>query len=338
MHNAPKEGFAMITVIGGSGFIGAQLGKRLNGENSHFVIVDKASSAAFSDQLQKADVRSLDVLRQVVPAKSKIVHLAAEHRDDVRPESLYHDVNVIGAENICTVAREKNITSIVFTSTVAVYGFAPAGTDETGRINPFNAYGRSKWEAEQVFKQWQAEEPNQRTLVIVRPTVVFGEQNRGNVYNLLRQIASGRFMMIGDGTNRKSMAYVENITAFLEHALSFAPGVHIHNYVDKPDFDMNTLVSTVRQMLGKGRGVGPRLPFSLGMALGKGCDLIARISGRSLPVSSIRVKKFCATTEFATNIAQTGFIPPVGIQEALERTVRYEFLEDNTGRQVFYTE
>ncbi|MBL3955904.1 NAD-dependent epimerase/dehydratase family protein, partial [Bacteroides thetaiotaomicron] len=50
---------------------------------------------------------------------------------------------------------------------------------------------------------------------ILRPTVIFGEGNRGNVYNLLRQITSGRFLMVGDGENRKSMAYVGNVVAFI---------------------------------------------------------------------------------------------------------------------------
>jgi nucleoside-diphosphate-sugar epimerase len=80
-----------------------------------------------------------------------------------------------------------------------------------------------------VYKAWQEKDPENRKLVIVRLTVVFGEQNRGNVYNLFRQIASGKFMMIGDGTNRKSMAYVENVAAFLEYSLGFENGVHIYN-------------------------------------------------------------------------------------------------------------
>ena len=84
------------------------------------------------------------------------------------------------------------------------------------------------------------EDPKIRSLVIVRPTVVFGEGNRGNVYNLLRQIASRRFLMFGDGRNKKSMAYVENVAAFIEYSLSFKKGVHIYNYIDKPDFDMNS--------------------------------------------------------------------------------------------------
>ncbi len=203
--------------------------------------------------------------------------MAAEHRDDVRPLSLYVDVNVGGAKNICTVAREKGVQTIIFTSTVAVYGFSPIGTDESGIIAPFNDYGRTKYEAEQVFKAWQAEVPTERTLVIIRPTVVFGEQNRGNVYNLLRQIASGKFVMVGNGENRKSMAYVENVAAFIEYAMSFKPGIHIYNFIDKPDFTMNRLVANVNRILGRSEKIGIRLPFALGYIVGKGFDLVAAL-------------------------------------------------------------
>ena len=216
----------LIDVIGGSGFIGTRLVRRLkDSKYSQVRIIDKSPSRSFSDLAILGDVRSVDQLREYLSEKSVIVNLAAEHRDDVRPLSLYDEVNVVGAKNICAVASEKNVHTIIFTSTVAVYGFTPIGTDESGNISPFNDYGRTKYEAEQVFKAWQAEAPNERTLVIIRPTVVFGEQNRGNVYNLLRQIASGKFVMVGHGENRKSMAYVENIAAFIEYSMTFKPGV-----------------------------------------------------------------------------------------------------------------
>jgi nucleoside-diphosphate-sugar epimerase len=240
-----------VDVIGGSGFIGTRLVRRLlSDKRLHVKIVDKAPSGTHPDLTKLADVRSVDQLRKSISDQSIIVNLAAEHRDDVRPLRLYDEVNVEGAKNICTVAREKNVRTIIFTSTVAVYGFAPLGTAESGKIAPFNDYGRTKYSAEQVFKAWQIEAPSERTLVIIRPTVVFGEQNRGNVYNLLRQIASGKFLMVGNGENRKSMAYVENITAFLEYSMGFEPGVHTYNYVDKPDFSMNSLVANVNRILG----------------------------------------------------------------------------------------
>jgi len=328
-----------VNVIGGSGFIGTRLMRRLRDQTSlDCKIIDKAPSKAFPDLVTLSDVRAVEQLRASITDGSVIVNLAAEHRDDVRPLSLYDDVNVGGARNICTIAREKSVQTIIFTSSVAVYGFAPIGTDEAGTIAPFNDYGRTKYEAEQVFKAWQAEAPDERTLVIVRPTVVFGEQNRGNVYNLLRQIASGKFVMIGQGENRKSMAYVENVAAFIEYSMSFKPGVHIYNFIDKPDFTMNSLVANVNRILGRSEKIGFRLPFAVGFLIGKGFDLAAAITGKRFAISSIRVKKFCANSVYNTAIDKTGFVPPVSLEQALAQTVRYEFVESHEHEGVFYTE
>lgn len=328
-----------VLVIGGSGFIGTRLVRRLHHtENRCIQIFDKAPSIDFPDLVTLGDVRSVDQLQASISERSIIINLAAEHRDDIRPLSLYDEVNVGGAINICTVARSKNTKTIVFTSTVAVYGFAPIGTDEYGKIAPFNDYGRTKHEAEQIFKDWQAEAPNERTLVIIRPTVVFGEQNRGNVFNLLRQIASGKFVMIGHGENRKSMAYVENVAAFIEYSMDFKPGVHIFNFIDKPDFTMNQLVGAVQRILGKSEKISFRLPFALGYALGKGFDLIAAVTGRRLAISSIRVKKFCANSVYNTAIDSTGFVPPVPLEQALEQTVRHEFIEKHDDEPLYFSE
>ncbi len=329
----------LINIIGGSGFIGTRLCWRL-GKNSifDFSILDKAISKVFPEKVKIADVRSVEALRKSVSHGAIIVNLAAEHRDDVQPLSLYDEVNVGGAKNICTVAREKNVSTIIFTSTVAIYGFAPIGTDEFGIIAPFNDYGRTKYEAEQVFQSWQAENPNERTLVIIRPTVVFGEQNRGNVYNLLRQVASGRFVMVGHGNNRKSMAYVENVAAFIEYATTFKPGVHIYNFIDKPDVTMNTLVATVNRILGKSEHIGFRLPFSVGYIIGKLFDFFAVSTGKQFSISSIRVKKFCANSVYNTAVDKTGFVSPVPLDKAIEQTVRYEFMESHEHEGVFFTE
>lgn len=324
-------------VVGGSGFVGTRLCKRIS-SSQVFDIFDKAPSAVFPDKCFKGDVRNIEDLRTYVKDGAVLINLAAEHRDDVRPLSLYDDVNVGGARNICQVASEKNVRTIIFTSSVAVYGFAPIGTDESGKIAPFNDYGRTKYEAEQVFKAWQSEAPDERTLVIIRPTVIFGERNRGNVFNLLRQIASGKFVMIGKGENRKSMAYVENVAAYIEYSISFKPGVHIFNYIDKPDFTMNHLVLTVKQILGQQQKIGLRLPFAVGYAFGKGFDLFAALTGKRLAISSIRIKKFCADSVYNTAIDRTGFVPPVSLDDALKRTIRYEFIESHDDEPLYFSE
>jgi nucleoside-diphosphate-sugar epimerase len=328
-----------VYVTGGSGFIGTRFVRRLRDSLvKEVTILDKQRSATFPELSRLGDVRSLDDLRASMPDGAIVVHLAAEHRDDVRPLSLYDEVNVQGSINICEIAREKGVRVIVFTSSVAVYGFAPIGTTENGPINPFNDYGRTKYEAELIFRRWQEESPESRTLVIIRPTVVFGERNRGNVYNLVKQIASGLFVMVGRGENHKSMAYVENVAAFIQFSMGFSHGVHVFNYVDKPDFTMKLLVDKVRVALGLAPTGWFRMPFSFAYSVGFFIDLIARITNKRFAISAIRVKKFCADSVYGTAVAGSGFIPPVPLMQALERTVRYEFVESHDEEPLFYGE
>lgn len=328
-----------VMVIGGSGFVGTRLAKRLSTKKDiELQIFDKNPSNLFNHLVKRGDIRITKDLSDAMPDGAVLIHLAAEHRDDVTPISLYSEVNVNGAKNICLVAEEKNIETIVFTSTVAVYGFAPLGTSEAGEISPFNEYGRTKYEAEKIFLSWQNKSPNKRVLVIVRPTVIFGEKNRGNVYNLLRQIQSGRFMMVGNGENRKSMAYVENVAAFLEHGLTFTPGVHVYNYVDKPDLSMNELVAYVSKTLGQNKVLGIKLPLIVGLLIGKCFDVLSKVIGRKFTVSFIRVKKFSANSVFDTAVAKTNFVPPVKLYDGFKSTLSYEFLESNSDTDVYYSE
>lgn len=326
-----------LLITGGSGFIGSNLCMALHAAGESFRILDKRPSQMFPDLASQIDILDQSQLTQSLSGDT-IIHLAAEHRDDVRPTSLYEQVNVEGTRNLCRAASLRGISRIVFTSSVAVYGFAPPGTGEDGAINPFNEYGRTKYAAEQVLRAWAAEDPA-RSLTIIRPTVVFGPGNRGNVYNLFRQIASGRFLMVGDGTNCKSMAYVDNVVAFLRHVVCAGPGVHLYNYVDQPDQTMNDLVARVRQnVLGK-TGIGVRLPRGLGLGLGHLADGIAKVTGKSLPVSAIRVRKFTTTTSFSSRAhAVPGFIAQVPLTEGIDRTLTAEFISPDPLRPIFYTE
>ena len=311
-----------VAVIGGAGFIGSRLASRFDKKKSDYIIYD--INTVSRNDTKYLDVEEPSSLEQLKGSNS-IVNLAAVHRDDVRPLSRYDDVNVQGAVNLCNVASKQNISKILFTSSVAIYGFAPENTDESGNPNYFNDYGRTKFAAEGIYKAWQEEDPDNRTLVIIRPTVVFGEGNRGNVFNLLKQIASKRFIMFGNGKNRKSMAYVENVAAFIEYSLSFKPGIHIFNYIDKPDLDMNTLVANTRKILFGTENVGIRLPAVLGISIGYIFDLFSYLTKISLPVSSIRVKKFMKTTQFSSSVKKTGFVAPISLEGVCHKLLIMNF-------------
>jgi nucleoside-diphosphate-sugar epimerase len=315
-----------ITLIGGSGFIGTKLTADLSHAGHAVSIADVQPSRRYPDLFRKADVRDPASLKEACSGSDIIINLAAAHRDDVRPVSLYHDINVAGAENVCRVAEDLNIQTILFTSSAAVYGLQDGDVGEDRPHKPVNMYGETKSKAEAVYRAWQMKDPDNRRLVIVRPTVVFGIGNRGNVHTLIDQVVRGHFIMIGDGQNRKSMAYVDNVSSFLVHCLNFGPGIHVYNYVDKPDLNMQDLIGTIRSLTGKSSGAGLHLPKALGNLAGVGFDALARMTGKTFPISRIRIEKFCATTVFsAKKLEGTSFKAPKNLKEALEETIRAEF-------------
>ncbi|MDB2690599.1 NAD(P)-dependent oxidoreductase [Planktomarina temperata] len=327
---------AKVSIIGGAGFVGTYLCKQLIAKGWDFEIIDIKASNSFPERTKIGDIRNLQSLREKISGDF-VVNLAAIHRDDVQDLSQYHETNVLGSRNITKVCTEKGIKNILFTSSVAVYGYADPDTDEEGKIEPFNEYGRTKFEAEEVFRKWQKE--GDYSLTIVRPTVIFGEGNRGNVFNLFNQIESGKFFMIGSGENKKSMAYVQNVAAFLETCLGSKKKYLLSNYVDAPDLTMNELVSLVRFKLKGKYNVGLRIPYMLGLFIGYACDTCSKILNVQLSISALRIKKFTSSTQFkSAQCDLEGFAPPFSLVDAIEQTLHSEFVVKNPNKEIFYTE
>ena len=314
-----------IAVIGGSGFIGSALIRRLVQSQEPVCNIDiVAPTQNNNSPFHLVDVRNTGGLIKALEGTEVIYLLAAEHRDDVRPVRKYYDVNVDGARAVAQVARRLGIRHIIFTSSVAVYGLNSQNADESRPPNPFNDYGRSKLEAEQVLIEWQ-QEFGAQTLSIVRPAVVFGPGNRGNVYTLLRQMQSRAFAMIGSGRNRKSMAYVDNVAAFLDFLRGRPEGLHLYNYADKPDLTMNDLIGATLSLR---NGRQPlQVPYSVGLLAGYCFDAVALLRNKPLPISSIRVKKFCVdTTVDATRAHNSGFCAEHSLVSGLRAMVQAEFM------------
>ncbi|MEM7651012.1 MAG: NAD-dependent epimerase/dehydratase family protein [Pseudomonadota bacterium] len=317
-----------IAITGGAGFIGSALTARLKADGHELVLIDLKESEAFPESSVIADITDKNALIEPLKGCEAIYHLAAEHRDDVSPLSRYTDVNVKGGKNVIDVAESYGIEKIIFTSSVAVYPLVPEdvqkGSSEKHQPVPFNPYGQSKLESEKTFEEWAAKDPS-RSLVTIRLVATFGPGNRGNIFTLMNQIAGGKFIMIGDGQNRKSIAYVGNVAAFLQHALSFKAGAHLYNYADKPDLNMRDFVSNVREALGYS-GVGPQMPYALGLLGGSVFDIAAKITGKKFPISTIRIQKFCADTIVnAAKIQETNFSPPHSLEDGLQEMIEAEF-------------
>lgn len=326
-------------MIGASGFVGTRLLDLMKETTTHELKnIDLLPSHFFPELTTIGDVRIQEQMDMELKGADCVVLLAAQHRDDVTPTSLYYDTNVGGME-VTLKAMEKNgIKRLIFFSSVAVYGLNKDNPNEEFPTDPFNHYGKSKWQAEQVVQEWYKNHQDWN-INIIRPCVIFGERNRGNVYNLLKQIANRKFLMVGSGNNKKSMAYVGNVVAFVKYMIEqVSTGYNVYNYIDKPDFTMNELVSHIEKVLNKNIP-SIHFPYWLGMMGGYCFDLLAKITGKKLAVSSVRVKKFCATTEFdSTKVHTCGFKAPYTLGEGLARTLEFEFVHPRKDNITFKSE
>ena len=324
-----------IAIIGGSGFVGTRLIDLIGSEKCDNL--DKNESPFFQNITALEDIRNLSST-SFKKNYSHLVLMAAEHKDNVSPASLYYDVNVNGTQKVLDKMDEHGIKNLIFTSSVAVYGLNKVNPNELHPVDPFNHYGKSKWEAEKIIKKWYEKDPESKSVTIIRPTVIFGERNRGNVYNLLKQISSGKFIMIGKGQNKKSMAYVGNIVAFIKNRLEKSePGYHVFNYADKPDFTMEELVSVIESKLNISTSK-LKIPYWMGMLGGYGFDLLGFIAKNNFSISSVRVKKFCATTQFDASKVNHDFKAPFSLEQGLNATLEYEFINSKKDGILFYSE
>jgi nucleoside-diphosphate-sugar epimerase len=308
-----------IAITGSEGFIGSRLARKLTQAGHQIVPIDTAGTAPI-------DLLDQNALTRALSGCDAVYHLAAAHRDDIFPRSIYYDVNVTGTQNIIQSAQKNGINRIIFTSSFAVYGLSAQTPDERTPPAPFNDYGHSKLAAEHVLKKWAEESPDHK-LTIIRPVVVFGEGNRGNVHTLIDQIARQKFLMIGSGKNKKSLAYVDNVVDFLAHTLGFSHQIGLYNYADKPDLTTEEMISLICTRLSVALPK-IRLPYVAGLAGGYMFDGLSKVTGKRFPISSVRIQKFCAdTTCSAEACRQTGFTPLFSLSDGLNRMIESDFIQ-----------
>ncbi|MDR1984381.1 MAG: NAD-dependent epimerase/dehydratase family protein, partial [Prevotellaceae bacterium] len=137
-----------ICLIGASGFVGTRLLELLKQQGNHTLLnIDKNNSCFYPEITTVADIRDKEKLKTLLQEQDIVILLAAEHRDDVSPVSLYYDVNVEGTRNVLEAMDACGVKRIIFTSSVAVYGLNKDNPDENHPADPFNHYGKSKWQA-----------------------------------------------------------------------------------------------------------------------------------------------------------------------------------------------
>ncbi len=130
-------------------------------------------------------------------------------------------------------------------------------------------------------------------------------------------------MMVGNGNNKKSMAYVENVARFITHCIQAQyKKYHLFNYIDKPDLSTKELVTQSELAIGK-KILPVQIPYWAGFFTAKVLDVVLGLIKKKNPISAVRIKKFCATTQFdSSTIQATGFRAPFTLEKGLEITIK----------------
>ena len=315
-----------VCVTGATGFIGYQLCQRLMRDGHQVVGFDlmKPDADQALPTFIQGDIRDPEAVRRALVGVQAIFSLAAAHHDFGIDEPTYFAVNRDGSRVICDEADRQGITRICWYSSCAVYGDCPAPRNEDSTPRPNGHYGASKLAGEGVFREWVARGGG-RAALIIRPTITFGPGNVANMYSLIRQVASGRFVIAGAATNRKSLSYVENLLDATMHLWNRGfEGLQTYNFVEKPDLNSREIAEAVGTALGKARP-GPTLPMPIVLALTTPFDVITAITGKDLGISTMRVRKlFAQETKFESDkLAATGFKSAVSIREGISRMVKW---------------
>ena len=315
-----------IFITGSSGFVGKHLISELleyHNNVTGYDIAEPGITDKFFEHIN-GDVCDREGLLDALSRKKYdvIIHLAAKHHDFGIKEEEYFAVNEGGTKNLCEAAGKHSINQLIFVSSVAVYGESDKPIFDNSLCLPDSFYGKSKLAGEKIVKKWY-DDKKERSAFILRPAVIFGPYNYANMYHLINKVMSMKFIFVGSGKNIKSIAYIDNLInaiLFLVNNLT-KQRFDIFNYSDEPQL---TIKQIVKKITFYGNVHLPKLviPYSLAIILTWPLDLLEKITGKLIPITSKRIKKFNTATHFESKkIRKFGYNQSINLDKAFKETV-----------------
>lgn len=293
-----------IVIFGGSGYIGGHIAERwlAKGLADEVVLADirpspllPADAGADAGQGGSArpglryvhcDVRQPIPLDLCAGTPEWIFNLAAIHREPGHQPHEYFETNLNGAENVTAYASAVGCNNLYFTSSISVYGPTHGPTEEASPKQPNSPYGGSKYPAELIHQRWLAESA-QRRLMIVRPGVVYGPRDPGNIGRMVKAIRKGYFAFPGSMNIHKSYGYVYGLLDSIEFVIASGERFVTYNYVETPTETLGEIAQHVKRFTGSGAPIFS-LPRALLMPAAHAVQLLA---GDRNPIHPVRVRK-----------------------------------------------
>lgn len=297
----------MITAVifGGSGYIGKHLATYLIENNMAEKIYVCDIEPLHDDFLNKSDkiiYRKSDVRKEIpldlVEGRIDwIFNFAAIHREPGHEHWEYFDTNLPGARNVCSFADEIDCKKIFFTSSISVYGPTIKETREDTLKTPNSAYGSSKYAAELIHEKWRVSAPSRR-LIVVRPGVVYGPGDPGNIIRMVRAIQNGYFAYPGSVNIKKSYAYIYGLLESMIFFMEKEEKQVKYNYVESPTEPLGKITEIIKDELDSNAPI-LSLPIFL---LKPASKVIQKIFGDRTPIHPRRVEKAAMPTNIIPQV------------------------------------
>jgi len=276
------------------------------------------TQAAFD--LERPDELDAGSLHRV----ATVYHLAAQVHvmsPTVEQNLRFNTVNVVATESLARKAAKAGVKRFVYLSSIKVNGERTSSTpfrfDDAP--NPSDAYGRSKWQAEEALGRVARE--SSMEVVIVRPPLVYGPGVRANFERLIRAANAELPLPIASVRNKRSLVSVWNLVSLLELVADHprAPG-KVWLVSDDDDVSTPELFRRMAKAMGKRSRLWAFPPSLLRMA--------GRLAGMGPEVDrlteSLRVDVTPAKEEL-------GWVPPVTLDEGLSRTAKWVMEKSRVG-------
>lgn len=280
-------------VFGGSGFIGSRMLRLLHGRGvRRLAVADVVPPVelGFDVEFHRVDVRfPIDIAGTWDVA----YNFSAVHRTPGHPDDAYFETNVAGAINVTNFCRDRGIETIVFTSSIAVYGPKEDLLTERSVLEPSSAYGKSKLLAEDIHRTWFADDPR-RKLVVVRPAVIFGEGENGNFDRLRGALRARRFAYPGRTDTIKACGYVEELVRSIEWVRNGSDTDVTYNFAYPERATIEQIAEAIADGDGSGRPLG-RIPLAPMLGAATVFEAMGRVGLRT-GINRARIHKLVRST------------------------------------------
>lgn len=273
-----------ILITGACGFIGTNLSAYLSEQREHWLIgldVKQKDCGQYDefyswDEIGKIDFNQLDA----------IIHLAGkahDTRNSSHPQH-YFDINVGLTRTIYSHFLNSEAGKFIFFSSVKAVADSVKGQElfEDELPEPQTPYGKSKLEAEQYLLQHAVQE-NKR-VYILRPCMIHGPGNKGNLNLLYRIQQKGLAWPLGAFENKRSFCSIDNLHFVIQELLAKEPESGIYQLADDEALSTNELI----RLIAYSRSLKPKI-WNVSP---KSIWFIARLGDHlHLPLNSERLKK-----------------------------------------------